>query len=230
MANGFDTVLVFDTETSGLPDYKKSSSHPSQPSVMQLAAALYATPTGCDDWRREAVLYTLIQIGDDATVNEKAQAVHGISRDKANSLGVAPQNALYMFADLCDIADRIVAHNAVFDTKLMKIGWNKAGMEGEFPIDKDKTFCTMMKSINIVQAPKTNGHKGFKWPTLEEAMKHFFGHGVGEELVTLDPASVGYHGDEPVTVAVKVGDAHDALPDVDAAAKVYFKLLELGLV
>ena len=236
MTEEFDTVMVFDTETTGLPDYKKRSSDPSQPVPLQLAAALYASPKGQNNWRRESVLYCLMPIGD-REIHPKAFEAHGITNDKANSLGLDVVSVLELFADMCDIADKHVAHNIVFDTKLMKIAYAKImGEDYEFPLVKEKKICTMFPSVPIVKAPKKPNkhgviHKGFKWPTLEETMQHFFGHGVGEMILQgtrelndeLEPVI-------PERIIHKYADAHDAMADVDACAKVYFELLKRNVV
>ena len=57
-------------------------------------------------------------------------------------------------------------------------------------------YCTMLNATGVC---KIVGPKGFKWPKLSEAIKFFF----GEDLV----------------------NAHDALTDVIACKRVYFKLM-----
>ena len=60
----------------------------------------------------------------------------------------------------------------------------------------------MLSSMNIVKAkPKRNGQ--WKWPKLEECVRHFF----GETLV----------------------GAHDALTDVRATARVFYHLVDTGV-
>lgn len=59
-------------------------------------------------------------------------------------------------------------------------------------------YCTMLESVPICKIPSPRG--GFKWPKLEEAVQHFFGE--------------------------KLEGAHDAMVDVNACKRVYFKLME----
>lgn len=47
-----------------------------------------------------------------------------------------------------------------------------------------KLACPMRISTNICKLPHRNGGRGYKWPTVEEAYKFFFG-GMAEEYVEL---------------------------------------------
>jgi len=70
-----------------------------------------------------------------------------------------------------------------------------------YPLWGPQTFCTMQKSTDICKVPGNYGK--FKWPKLTEAHRHFF----NEEFE----------------------NAHDAMADVQACKRIYFKLKELGL-
>lgn len=199
--NGYKTALIFDTETTGLPYQGKPLNHESQPRVIQLAAALYAKEENKEEaeWERVSILYTLID-SEGSEVNPKAQEVHGISKEKAYALGTTQCNSVYLFLDLCEVADEVVAHNAVFDQTLMNIALAREGVT-ENPFE-DKLVCTMKPLTNVVKAKKA-GRSGYKWPSLEECMQYYFSESVGT-------------------------DAHDAMVDVDACARVFFEARKRG--
>lgn len=62
---------------------------------------------------------------------------------------------------------------------------------------KKHSFCTMKATTDVLKIPSA---RGFKWPKLQEAHKFLF----GEEFA----------------------DAHDAMADVRACARVYFDLMK----
>lgn len=202
--NELETVVVFDTETTGLLEYKKRHRDPAQPALVQLAAALYQTPIGKDAWERTGVLYGVCEIGDKA-IHPKALETHGITAEYCERYGMNAEDMMYVLLNMLHMADVHVAHNIMFDTKVIKSNLYKHGelvesVDEVFP--ESKSYCTMLKSTALVRAPKKSG-RGIKWPTLEECTQHFFGESVG--------------------------NAHDALADVDACARVYFELRRRGL-
>ena len=187
-------ILVFDTETTGLPNWKEPSDHPDQPYVVDIAADLFGP-----DRERIASLDAIINNG--IVIPDDMAAIHGITTEIATADGIAPDQAINAFLDLVRQADLIVGHNISFDIRMMRIMVAKVhGEKWDIPLP---TFCTMRKSTNICQilGPKARHPQDWKWPTLTEAMRHFF--------------------DEDH------GDAHRARPDCDASRRVFFALKDM---
>jgi DNA polymerase-3 subunit epsilon len=192
-------TLFFDTETTGMWQWKKRDSDPSQPNLAQLAAILVD-----DNTRREMTsLATLIVPEHDWKMEPGAQNVHGISMDMMRQYGVTLDNVCHTFYDMIGSADVIVAHNLSFDKKIMKRALKLIGAFDDVDdvFDKRENRCTMLKSTPILQIPKARG-VGSKWPKLEEAHRMFF----NEEM----------------------SGAHDAMVDTRACMRVYFELIDRG--
>lgn len=186
-------VLVFDTETTGLPLWKDPSDHPDQPYVVDIAADLW---TGGEVVASlDAIINNGIVIPDDMA------AIHGITTEIAAADGIAPDQAINAFLDLVRRADLIVGHNISFDVRMMRI--MVAKVHGEKWDNPLPTFCTMRKSTPVCRliGPKARHPEDWKWPTLSEAVRHFFDEDHGE--------------------------AHRARPDCTAAGRVYFALKAL---
>lgn len=136
-------------------------------------------------------------------IAEGAYNTHGISAERADQFGMWEEDVCYMFARMVEIADVLVCHNTPFDAAVVR-----KALDHHMDVDKllnGKLWrCTMRASTPIVRIPKTARipSKAFKWPKLEEAYKHFFG--------------------EPLD------NAHDALADARACARIYFHLLDMG--
>ena len=190
-------TLFADTETTGLPNFRKAIDDPSQPHIVQLAAVL-------EDENRQVVcaLNTLIMPESDWEMNPAAEAVHGISLDRAFEAGISHENVLGAFYDLSNSADLLVCHNIKFDAVCIEAASRRA--LGYSTLDKEtNTYCTMLGSMNLVKARHKNG-KSIKWPKLEECYWHFF--------------------NEPME------NAHDAMSDVMACRRVYHYLQDNGHV
>jgi DNA polymerase-3 subunit epsilon len=131
------------------------------------------------------------------TIPLAASAIHLIDDAKAERLGVERVSAIQVFGEMLDSADLLIAHNIKFDQSVMETNFHRELIT--YPQNKN-TFCTMLAATPIVAIPGARG--GYKWPRLNECIKHFF--------------------DEDLE------GAHDALVDVIACRRVYHKLVELG--
>lgn len=188
------STLIFDNETTGLPIFKESSSHPDQPHIVQIAAILED-----DDGRVRAEMNCIIKPDGKWAMSPEALNAHGITVEMAEKFGIHEKGVYSLFWKLLSMADTIVAHNLSFDFFMLRI----AARRNDMPEPKDlpiKKFCTLLESKNIICIPPTEqmvlkNVKGYKSPSLQEAHMHF----TGEAIL----------------------GAHDAMNDVRACRKVY---------
>lgn len=195
-------ILFFDTETTGLPDFKGRSHDPAQPHLVQLALVTF------DDEGNEAVAECVIIKPDGWTITPELTAIHGISQERAMDEGIPEDIATQMFVVSQAKASLRVAHNESFDRRILRIAMTRAGVERDMieAIEKRPSYDTCDSAKPIVNLPPTDrmmaaGFNGPKPPKLEECIKHFF--------------------DEDLP------GAHDALIDTRACAKIYFHLQTL---
>jgi len=192
--------LFFDTETTGLTKDGKAPTDPAQPMPVQLGMKLDAPD------RKEMGAFNFLMRTEGWIVDPRATEVTGIDNAMADTYGIDLVAGMEAFFDMVEAADVIIAHNARFDVTVMRratmVYCEKVGQEYFDPFAETQVVCTMLASMNIVQArPKRNGN--WKWPKLEECMKHFFGE--------------------------TLGGAHDALTDVRATARVFYHLVDTGV-
>jgi len=155
--------LIFDTETTGLINYKAPRIHPSQPRCVQLGAIL------SDDNGRVLAELNVIIKPDGWTVPKEASDVHGITTEMCEKYGVPIVHALSLFNRLVGIADTLVAHNFDYDNQVLENEFARIGKPNNF-VGKP-SFCTMKASTNICAI---KGPRGNKWPKLQETHKFFF--------------------------------------------------------
>lgn len=197
-------ILFFDTETTGLPDFRAPADHPRQPHLVQLAALLTE-----EDGTERASFSILVKPPEDG-IPAEAAAVHGISTEIAERCGFSNARAVAMWDEMASRAALLVAHNIQFDMTVMATAWRRVlsvlrpDMKAEH--GERARFCTMKASAPVVNLPPTDrmraaGFTGPKSPKLAECIQHFF----SEELA----------------------GAHDALADVRACARVFFHLRTL---
>ena len=193
--------LIYDTETTGLPDLNKSSDDPCQPRITQLCAELIEDETG----EVLAGLHTLIN-PDGWVIPPDLEKLTGITTEKAASVGLPMTLGLPAFLAMWGRSDHRVAHNESFDMRMIRIELFRNPAYGEQFADKwksSKAFCTQTQSQKILNLPPTarmiaSGRRGPKRPNLGEAYRHF----TGNELL----------------------NAHNATVDVMACKTVYFAL------
>lgn len=200
-------ILAYDTETTGLPDWKQPSESEHQPHLVEICGLLYDTDT------RELVdsYHTLVK-PDGWEIPQDVIDVHGITNERAAAEGVPEAEALAAFLALHDRAELRVAHNQYFDARILRIAIKRygAGADQEArdilaeSFKAAPAFCTCNSAKPIMRLPATEamrrsgkGH-WFKAPTLQEAHEHFIG--------------------EPFE------GAHSARADAMACAAIYFAL------
>lgn len=192
-------ILAFDTETTGLPDFKARSNDPIQPHIVQLALII------CDDEGTEQSAHSVIVRPDGWIIPPEMTAIHGISHERAMDEGVSEGLAVEMFIVAQSRVRMRVAHNESFDRRIIRIAMTRAGIERDFieAIEGRPFFCTCNAAKPVLNLPPTDrmmaaGFNGAKPPKLEECVKHFF--------------------DEDLP------GAHDALIDARACARIFFRL------
>ena len=130
------TYLIFDTETSGLPDYNLSLTDPKQPRILQLGFAI------CDESGREAHLHKIPIKPEGFEVDETGIAfrVNGLGNHYLNKYGVPMSEALAMFKAAAALTTMKVAHNYRFDGFLMKCEYERLGLDSGPIMER---YCTM---------------------------------------------------------------------------------------
>lgn len=193
-------VLIFDTETTGLPDWSAPSDAPQQPYVVDLACTLF------DGMGLEVDRYDAI-IANGVHIPEEAARIHGITTDTAAAYGVEPSEAFGMFERMVNAADVVVGFNVDFDLRMMRImGARVTGQKWECPRRKFDVsggatlICKLPPTQRMINAGRGNQ---FKKPRLSEAYESIFGE--------------------------RLAEAHRARPDCDATARLYFHITEQGI-
>jgi DNA polymerase-3 subunit epsilon len=195
-AERLDFLLFIDTETTGLPDFKKPADDPSQPRVCSFAALVTDnTGTVINGFA------SLIKPDNWPAIDPKAFETHGLTLEHCDRYGVPAAIVFAVAEKMMGAADRRIGHNISFDLKILRGELRRAGLDDHY--DKERDYCTMHKSRDLCQVPPTDkmmaaGRKGFKVPSLEEAYQHFFG--------------------KPIV------NPHTALADVRACMKIYFAI------
>lgn len=198
-------LVFYDSETTGLPDFKAPSDAPQQPHLVQLAAQLIHVPT------RQIVDYFDVIVRPDGTPeapawvsDPKAIEAHGITTERAFAEGIAEAAAVDMLLALWNRAQGRVGHNEAFDRRILRI----AVMRYLGRVEADRWYhapfnCTQFLASEIMQMPGTEkmkaaGFKKPKPPKLSEAYEFFTGR--------------------------KLEGAHNAMNDVNACVAVYFAI------
>jgi DNA polymerase III epsilon subunit-like protein len=178
---------IWDTETTGIPDWSAPSDAEHQPHLVEIAALL------CDAKGAIIDQFTAIIRPAGWIIPDDVAAIHGITTERAMDEGIPEAEAVDAFLALHAQADLRVAHGANFDNRIMRIAISRYHGKACADIFKaGDSYCTAQNSRGVLNLPKK------KMPALAEAHKHF----TGLDLV----------------------DAHRAMPDALACARVYFAL------
>lgn len=199
------TILVYDWETNGLPEWSLPSEHPSQPYGTQLAAELCVEETG-----ETLVTMNALIRPEGWTIPEELQALTGITMERAMDEGRPAHDVLREFLNMWTNSDQRVAHNESFDMRITRIqimrhAFFSCQTVGDIPFadywKAAPAYCTQGNSVKICNLPPTDKmiaarRKGPKSPNLGEAYEFFTGQ--------------------------KLEGAHDAKVDIMACKAIYY--------
>lgn len=161
--------LIFDTETTNLPNRQLSLEHSDQARICQLACLLV------DQEFNELSVFCSFIKPDRWNMNPKALDRHGISVQLCEECGISIETALRVFEGFVLAADKCVAHGLSFDTSMLDIELALAGRSSVFDYKDGSWLCTMLASTPICKLPSKFGNGQYKWPKLSEAYSFFVG-------------------------------------------------------
>lgn len=161
--------LVFDTETTGIPNF---SGHPgeSKARIVQIGAILLN-----ESFDEVACFSSLIKLPLDVEIEPGAQRAHGISKEQCLDFGIPIEDALSVFDAFSKIANFVVAHNLKFDTYLLATEMVLSGRPLYNITNGTSGICTMLASTDICGLKQKTDPNKKKWPKLEEAVKILLG-------------------------------------------------------
>jgi len=150
----------------------------------------------------EARIYAEISLiihSDRRHIEKAALEVHGINTNTADNCGVSQKTACFIFLELLLNCNTLVCHNVNFDRLIAAHMLYTSGFEAEanYLMGTD-SYCTMDMGTNLCKLPHYGGK--YKWPKLNELYMHLFND--------------TFEG------------AHDALVDVRATRKCYYKMIK----
>ena len=189
-------LLIFDTETSGLPKrgYNKDYINTNEwPFILQLAFLLYDT----DKDKIIKKYNRLIKIDDSVEINEDSIKIHNITKEICQQNGELISKVLRDFNEVLIKCDLIVGHNIQFDKTLIIVEM----IRNKIPYNFNKAeYCTMKNSVDLckLQGKASWRDNNYKYPKLSELVNHLFSE-------TPD-------------------NLHDALTDVFFTLKCYLKM------
>ena len=170
-------ILVFDTETTGLPTERNPciTETSKWPYILQLSYILLDTDSKQIIISRD----DLIKIPINVEITPGSEAIHHISKIMCETNGINITEALSYFNTNLLQADRIVGHNISFDKRMIMVECMRNNIKQKFTVNgirKDE-YCTMKKGTDLCKIVKTNlnGETYFKYPTLTELHLKLFG-------------------------------------------------------
>lgn len=194
-----NTVLVYDSETTGIPLFGEPSDDPRQPHLVQLAAVLVDLDT-----RQTISSMDVIIRPSGWTIPDEVAAIHGITTEHALEVGIPEIFALELFRSLWAGRTRI-GHNEGFDARIIRIaqhrhGYSEANMAAwkEGPAEDTAKLATPLVKCPPTAKMRAAGRNHYKTPTLAEAHQHFLGR--------------------------PLENAHSAMADVLGCMAVYFAI------
>jgi len=169
-------ILVFDTETTGLPIGKNPSIITTHlwPHILQLSYILYDT----DQNNILDSVDKIIKLPKGIYISKESENIHRISNKISQEKGVDIKNELILFNDILSKCDLVIGHNISFDKRMIMVECIRNKVQHNFTKNTDRKpeYCTMKNSVDLckIVATGNNGDQYYKWPKLVELHKFLF--------------------------------------------------------
>ena len=169
-------VMVFDTETTGLPTKRNASIEEEDdcwPHVVQISWLCYDT----DIQKLISINDIIIKLHEDCSIPKESSDIHGITDSISREKGIPIKEALLKFIIDYNNASMIVAHNITFDKNMIRVECFRQGYHNIFRDKPTIEYCTMkfgspITKLKIIN-PKTNRERT-KYPKLIELYEKLF--------------------------------------------------------
>lgn len=151
-------LLIFDTETTGLPktrDFPTKENVETFPEIVQISWLTYDTTT-----QKLQEFDYILKVKD---IPIESTEIHGITASLSRVSGFPFEKIIDIFQVCIDASDLLIAHNLEFDWKIIIAECIRRNIMVTCTIP---TYCTMKSSTKLCNLPR------MKWPTLKEL--HFF--------------------------------------------------------
>jgi DNA polymerase III epsilon subunit-like protein len=181
-------ILVFDTETTGLPNTKiiNPDTLDLWPHIVQLSYVIYDISLNEIAEQKDFI----IRVPENVEIPEEAYKLHGITKEISYEKGVDIKDTLSWFYYHLKTVDKIIGHNVNFDINMIKVETLRIIYDTLTPPQITKMFkfdlhyitnydnivCTLQDSIKLcnIQATTKYGKPYLKYPKLIELHQKLF--------------------------------------------------------
>jgi len=148
-------ALVYDTETSGIPDWKVPSDSPHQPHIVELGALV----VDLDSYKLVHSASVIVR-PDGWQIGTEVSDIHGITHEHAMDVGIPEASALAIALDLWRSCNVRIGFNESFDARILRIAMKRHRPEMADEFKAGPAECCMRQAAKVL---------GGKWPKLADA-------------------------------------------------------------
>jgi len=181
-------ILVFDTETTGLPQSKfiSPSTLHQWPHIVQFSYIIYDTSLNDIIQTKDYV----IKLPESILISEESSKIHGITNEISQQNGVSVNDVLSEFFYFLRGVDLLIGHNVEFDINMIKVELLRIININSISKEKIKLYkyelhfltnfknisCTLKDSIKFcnIELIDKNGKTYLKYPKLIELHEKLF--------------------------------------------------------
>ena len=167
-------VLIFDTETTGIPPKYVSTRETFRfPYIVQLSWMIFDMGKN----KITTVHDHIIQLPQYLVISEENANIHGIDNATMREKGENIIPILKKFRKDALKASLVVAHNIAFDKRIIEVEFHRHGL-GEWSALRKKEYCTMKKGNPICNLKMKSYYSNkmiSKFPRLSELHYKLFG-------------------------------------------------------
>lgn len=186
-------ALVFDTETTGIPEKVPNSWKYPPPWELERF----------DGARMLSIAWTIVDTDHPGSCLTEhyclvesdfvdATEVHGITMEQTTRFGRKVSDCIDMFIYDAQRCDLLVGHNIEFDMLILLSECYRSQMTNEASfLHQCQTYCTKMKGTPVCRIVNPRNRSCYKWPTLSELHNFIFGrdfenahHALGDVQAT----------------------------------------------
>lgn len=162
-------ILVFDTETTGLPPKNTSVTDSlAWPFVVQWSWLVYDT----NEKRIVTTSDYIIKLTGNEKIPAESTAIHGITNDMMRTKGRLFKQVLTEFISDYEMCDYLVAHNLEFDKKMIQVECFRHHLPVSYAWGrrKVKEYCTMKRTRTYcgIKATNRRDEPYIRYPKLSE--------------------------------------------------------------